>query len=294
MEAGAVAALAIERRGHAKQEPLFMPCGWLPPSSRDEAARTELARRCVHRLRGAGLELLVGALLHSGALPLSDHRGAWSCERSWAPLDVCCSRSIRRIELIGAPGVGKSTISRLLVENGGLRRLPKVVADDEVAAASGTYPAFESLVRRIEPPGFLHAHGPAVRTRIAMLNRASREPGDQVFVDDEGLLQRGLNLAQLKPRHELFFDYYWTVPLPCMVIALRARPALISARNRERGHKSPGRDRGAQRFFDAWVTDIATSILKARGVACIVLENDDTADAGARRILDAVRQLGRR
>ena len=263
-----------------------------------DEAPGDLARRCIYRFRRAGLDLSVGALLHSVAIPLSDQRWAWRCERSTrrlirergrpaAPLHA----GIRRVELVGAPGVGKTTIIRLLVRGGEFRRLTKTVTNDELAAASGAYPAFEAVLRRIEHPRFMRAHLPSILGRFAMLRCASRESTGRVFVEDEGLLQRGLNLAQLKPRHEDFFDYYWTVPVPDALVLIRADPDRILTRNRERALESPKKDRGAQRFFASWVMDIAMSIVTARDVPCAVIENDGTPEAGASQIVDALRKL---
>lgn len=166
---------------------------------------------------------------------------------------------MRLVELMGPPGVGKSTLRLALAERidvmtgPALRALPPLA----VAARGGFLAslAISEIWRE------------AARTSIRRAAAVEREPGDRWAIDDHGPMQRGLDIAWFTGNDETCRRYFAAVPLPAAIVLCVAPPSVIRSRNAERAQGGVKPDRGAE--AEGWIhaVEVASAALRDRGTA---------------------------
>lgn len=203
---------------------------------------------------------------------------------------------MRRVELMGPPGVGKTTIFNAacaLRRAGDFSRYPEI---GWRGGGGGAWPEFADFIERayadLPRSEDIHARRLAVTGRA--LNRARKiamADGDGAVLIDEGLCQRGLSLALSQPDRGVIGRYFALVPVPAAVFAVMADIATVKARNVARGHDGAGVDRSPVADACHAACGLAVTQLRERGVPVFAVDAARVAAENAAAILDVVRGL---
>lgn len=188
---------------------------------------------------------------------------------------------MRAIELIGVPGAGKSTVSRVAInaypdalcapEDGErITRLPSCLG--EIAGEIGHT---ESGSRR-------------VRRAAIQINRAialGSRPGNATAVVDAGPAQQGLSLALERPSAASLDRYFETMPAPDGVVLVTADREAVIHRNRDRAQRG-GRDLSDMHDALAPLAVRAMEIFAARGIPTETIDTMNSVTASAQQLRD--------
>lgn len=190
---------------------------------------------------------------------------------------------MRYVEVMGAPGVGKSTLTN--------DRWPPAVEWDghpPPAEWAGFLRLVEAQAGAILPgcgaDDWRRMFEKALRKAATLHRRASAEVYAGV-----ALAQRGLDLAWRVGETVRIADYFEAMPVSHGVAILRADVATIVARNIERGRRQPSRQLARLAPLLAQPIEIAAATLKRRGVRLLELDTREPVSANAARLTLFVR-----
>lgn len=203
---------------------------------------------------------------------------------------------MRRIELMGPPGVGKTTIfNAACVARNGSGAFRRVDELRRIWNAS-PWPEFGAFVDAAyaKCPADEPKHARRLRVTQRALRRAhtiAATQGNAPVLVDESLCQRGLSLALSKPGGEDVWKYFEIMPAPAAVIVVLADCDTIKARNVARGGNGSGMDRSADALACYVACGIAVTQLRKRSVAVIEIDAGATVAASVVRLLDGMKAL---
>lgn len=186
---------------------------------------------------------------------------------------------MRTVEVMGAPGVGKSAVCNDL--------WPPSVEWDRHPPPAAWQPFLrlaEELAARIcadrEPMHWARMFVKAARKMATLHRSASRDVYAGV-----GFAMRGIDLAWRLPRPDDVAHYFCAMPVSVGVAVLRADVATIQARNRERGRTKPSRELSRLTPMLVRPIEIAVDTLKARGVPVLELDALEPIHANRGRLI---------
>jgi adenylate kinase len=194
---------------------------------------------------------------------------------------------MRRVELFGPPGVGKTTIykSTMALRNSATRPFynsseAKLMA--EIDSYDGqdvsTWKAFSEFVASAYAgcsgrKALLHARHLATRRELARVAALTSSPVETLVLLDESLCMRGISLALSEPAAETVVeDYFRGMPPADIVAVIVADEQTVSLRNIRRGAHGTGADRSAQTRAILKTCRMAAAILRARRIEVVELD----------------------
>ena len=132
-----------------------------------------------------------------------------------------------RIEFIGAPTSGKSTIHRILI-NAGLKEARRIVVEHPI----------ETEFHRFIKDAYGRTTFERLPDKTLWSLDAARfaDESEQRYVFDEGLMQCGVSMGIRLPEHEQ--HYFEHCPLPHLLVYLHTKESRLILRNQERGERS--------------------------------------------------------
>lgn len=203
---------------------------------------------------------------------------------------------MKRIELFGPPGVGKTTIYKatMALRNSSVRpfynfdeaRLIGEVSDSE-RQDHPTWQAFLDFVTLayagcLGRKAVVHARLQATRRALAKAAAIARPPIDVTVLLDESLCQRGLSLALSRPCDEAIVEnYFRAMPAPAAVAVVLANEQTLAARNIRRKAGGTGSDRSSDAFATLKACEIGAAALRARGIEVVEINAELAPKANA-------------
>lgn len=186
---------------------------------------------------------------------------------------------MRYIELMGVPGVGKSTMARAAVSAypDMLCAVPDLPGDDILPAC------LSEIAAEISKTGARR-----LRRAARMINGAislRRHVGDRIAIVENGPAQQGLSLALEHPSSASLDRYFERIPLPDGVVHLTAEPDTVIARNRDRVQRG-GKDLSHMHDALAPVADRAASIFARRSIPTVKVSTMNAVALSAQQLRD--------
>lgn len=203
---------------------------------------------------------------------------------------------MRRAELMGPPGAGKTTILAAAAAARNLRSLEFMRAE-EVAGRSAVSPAWH-LFSAFVDAAYAGTDGVGARrlrsTRRAVMRarRIEGAPGEGIVLADESLCQRGLSLALTREQGEAT-AYFALMPVPVVVFVVTADVEVVVARNQARAAAGTGIDRSTYARAADLACRAAATQLRERGVAVVEINAERPVEDSVAAILLALAGLER-
>jgi hypothetical protein len=204
---------------------------------------------------------------------------------------------MHRVELIGPPGVGKTTIFRAACD---VRVRPGVpfwrTQEFQARGFYSGWSEFQALIGEAyagcpEDDNIHIRRRDATFDALRMARKITAAKGDDLVLCDESLCQRGLSLALSRPgSSEWVCKYFDNVPLPSAVVVLTAPREVIEARNAERGENG-GRDRSADNAATLAACAIAVTQLCGRGADIVEIDATPPIDVCVSELVAGLERL---
>jgi len=199
---------------------------------------------------------------------------------------------IKRIELYGPEGAGKTTIYEKL---SALRNKlsPEFLLIGEarsraVEAIAGNYDhdwlGLEGFFDRdiFQSESFQQRYLPAIKRRLLLINHLNHTGYHNAVLEDEGLLQRGINVAKAgEMDHDLICEYYNKVVLPSGIVVVSCDIHELLIRNAARGLNDKRLNRGKGAELSIKIVQIAEKVLAGRGVRILRLNSSTEVERNA-------------
>lgn len=189
---------------------------------------------------------------------------------------------IKRIELYGPEGAGKTTLyekvdalrDKTLPQFLLIRDLRNKAVENILRTPDHDWLGLQGFFDRdvFQRASFQQKYLPAIRRRLLLVNHIGNI--DNTVLEDEGLLQRGINVAKAgELNSELICEYYKKVPLPSGIIIVSCGLNELLTRNAARGQtdKRLDRGRGAERSIE--IVQLAEKVLASRGARILHLDS---------------------
>lgn len=190
---------------------------------------------------------------------------------------------MRIVELIGVPGVGKSTIARLAV----------AAAPDLLCAAPPPSPGSHLPAPCLQPLAAFIVDEPGRRrlkraaTVMQRMLTMRAEPQMRTVVVDAGPAQNGLALSLAGPPPELIDRYFMEMPAPDAIVLVTAPRDVVAERNRVRAENG-GHDLIALHDALEPLARHATDIFRKRGIAVHVIDSTQQVHMSSQQLRDFI------
>lgn len=189
---------------------------------------------------------------------------------------------MRYIELIGVPGVGKSTIARVAIAT--YPNLLCVQPPSDVVTGGRRPECLIEIAAQIEKTG-----AQRLRRAATMIQRASALHAvisNEIALVDSGPAQQGLSLALEGPSSASLDRYFGSMPAPDGIAYLTAERSAVIERNQNRVERG-GKDLSHMRDALAPIAERAVNtILAARGIPTVTINTMNPVVVSAQKLRD--------
>lgn len=190
---------------------------------------------------------------------------------------------MRVVEMIGAPGVGKSTIARLAIAAAPDLLCEPPAATSASATTASCLVALDAVIADKQGRTRLK-RAAGVVNRMLSMREASHM---RTAIVDAGMAQNGLALALSNPPSGLIDSYFMEMPAPDAVALVTAPRNVVAERNSARAANG-GRD--LAHMYDALepLARRAADMFRSRGIAVDVIDATQPVLMSAQRLRDFV------
>lgn len=213
---------------------------------------------------------------------------------------------MKRLELFGPPGVGKTTIynATMAMRDSSPCRFYNIYEARLFSEAGDAQWQNDPLWRPfLEFVALAYARCSGGEAMLRWRQRATRRavadavtirsgPKDAVVLIDESLCHRGVSLALSRPDQEALIEgYFRAVPAPTAAGLVLASEQTISARNTDRKARGTGTDRSTAVLASLSACKIGAAALRARGIEVIEINGELAPETNAAALLAVVQRI---
>lgn len=202
---------------------------------------------------------------------------------------------MHRAELVGPPGVGKSTIFLAACAARNARQL-EFMRFDEMPKQFGGFNLWPEFCRFVDSSysgivGDIHDRRHRVTQRaIRRARKIHVCKSANVVLMDEHLCQRGLSLALSRSDdRQCVIDYFDFMPVPAVAFVVRSDAATVKGRNAARYYAGVGNDRSSDVDACLAACGIAADRLRRRGAEIVDIDATQPVSVNVGIILDTMR-----